>query len=111
MVAGNKNIFDYFGDLKVAITGSSALDIYKGTADLSRRAVLYQMNGLSFREFIQLKYKIEFPVIALEDLLYNPATFITGILKEIKPIKLFEEYLQKGYYPFLSKMNKLFLTG
>ncbi|HOW25605.1 MAG TPA: AAA family ATPase [Bacteroidales bacterium] len=104
-----KNIFDYFGDLKVAITGSSALDIYKGTADLSRRAVLYQMNGLSFREFIQLKYKIEFPVIALEDLLYNPATFITGILKEIKPIKLFEEYLQKGYYPFFIEDEQTFL--
>lgn len=95
-----KNIYDYFSDLRVVITGSSALDIYKGTADLSRRAVLYQMQGMSFREFISLKYKHAFPVVALDDLLHEPGSFIPGILEKIKPVKLFEEYLLKGYYPF-----------
>jgi uncharacterized protein len=95
-----KNIYDYFGDLKVVITGSSALNIYKGTADLSRRAVLYQMKGLSFREFIRLKYKLNFPSLSLEEILNNPTNHINAILEKIKPIKLFEEYLQVGYYPF-----------
>lgn len=97
-----KSTYDYFGDLRVVIAGSSALDIYKGTADLSRRAVLYQMQGLSFREFIRMKYNHAFPVLSLEMLLDNPSSVISVILKEIKPIKLFEEYLQKGYYPFFA---------
>ncbi len=103
-----KNIYDYFGELQVVITGSSALDIYRGTADLSRRAVLYRMQGLSFREFIRLKYKHQFSVITLEQLLHNPTPFITPILQEIKPIKLFEEYLQKGYYPFFMEDEQIF---
>lgn len=95
-----KNIYDYFPQLKITITGSSALDIYKGQADLSRRAILYKMNGLSFREFIELKYKHYFPVLQLEEILRNSMDEISLILKKIKPIKLFEEYLNSGYYPF-----------
>jgi predicted AAA+ superfamily ATPase len=98
-----KNIYDYFPDLKIVVTGSSALDIYKGKADLSRRAILYKMQGLSFREFIALKYNYHFPVLDLDDLLNNASTKIPTILKAIKPIKLFEEYLQFGYYPFFKE--------
>jgi hypothetical protein len=95
-----KNIYDYFSSLRVVVTGSSALDIYKGAADLSRRTVLYQMQGMSFREFIGLKYNHAFPVITLENLLREPDLYIPEILAKIKPVKLFEEYLFKGYYPF-----------
>jgi len=95
-----KNIYDYFSDLKIVVAGSSALDIYKGTADLSRRAVLYKLNGLSFREFIRIKYNQDLPSLDLEEVLTAPANSISSILSKIKPIKLFEEYLQIGYYPF-----------
>lgn len=98
-----KNIYDYFPDLKIVVTGSSALDIYKGKADLSRRAILYRLQGLSFREFIVLKYNYLFPVIALDDLLNNAFKISAPILEKIKPIKLFEEYLQYGYYPFFKE--------
>jgi len=95
-----KNIYDYFPDLKIVVTGSSALNIYRGNADLSRRAIHYKMHGLSFREFISLKYNIQFVVITLDDLLSNAFRIIPGIVNKIKPLKLFEEYLQFGYYPF-----------
>ena len=95
-----KNCYDYFPDLKMVVTGSSALDIYKGKADLSRRAILYKMHGLSFREFIALKYNLHFPVFELDDLLNNAQIIIPSILEKIKPLKYFEEYLQYGYYPF-----------
>jgi len=95
-----KNIYDYFENLKIVVTGSSALDIYKGTADLSRRAILYKMQGLSFREFIQLKYNYSFPVLDLETVLKDAPAQIAPIVQTIKPIKLFEEYLQRGFYPF-----------
>ena len=98
-----KNIYDYFSELKIVVTGSSALDIFKGKADLSRRAILYRLQGLSFREFIALKYNYLFPVVALDDLLKNAIKIGTPILEKIKPIKLFEEYLQYGYYPFFKE--------
>ena len=95
-----KNIYDYFNELKIVITGSSALDIFKGKADLSRRAIMYKMQGLSFREYIALKYNHLFPVLNLDQILTNPSSYISEILDKIKPVKLFEEYLKTGYYPF-----------
>jgi len=98
-----KNIYDYFPDLQVVFTGSSALDIHRGEADLSRRAIVYAMQGMSFREFIELKYGHQFPAIQMEDILTNASVYISSILEKIKPIKLFEEYLQFGYYPFFTE--------
>jgi predicted AAA+ superfamily ATPase len=95
-----KNSYDYFPGLKIVLTGSSALDIYKGKADLSRRAILYKMQGLSFREFLALKYKLYFPVLELHELVNNAHKIIPTVLEKIKPLKLFEEYLKYGYYPF-----------
>ena len=103
-----KNVYDYFDDLKVVITGSSALDIYRGAADLSRRAVLYKMRGLSFREYVAFKHKQVFPAIRLEALLTEPGKHIDPILQKIKPIKLFEEYLEAGYYPFFIEDEETF---
>src|SRR4030042_5645983 len=98
-----KNIYDYFPDLKIVVTGSSALDIYKGKADLSRRATLYEMQGLSYREFIDLKYDYHLPVYKLDDLLNNANKLIPGILGKIRPIKSFEEYLRFGYFPYFKE--------
>jgi uncharacterized protein len=95
-----KSCYDYFSNLKMVVTGSSALEIYKGKADLSRRVVHYVMPGMSLREFIELKYQIRFPVFALEDILTGAQDIIPEILEKIKPVKLFEEYLEYGYYPF-----------
>lgn len=98
-----KNCYDYFPELRIVFAGSSALDIHKGEADLSRRAIVYSMQGLSFREFIELKYGHIFPAIQLEDILSKASSYISTILEKIKPIKLFEEYLQFGYYPFFTE--------
>ena len=98
-----KNVYDYFPGLKMVVTGSSALDIYRGKADLSRRAILYRLRGLSFREFISLKYSIDLKVYSLDDILFRSSEIIPGILEKIKPIKLFPEYLKTGYYPFFTE--------
>jgi predicted AAA+ superfamily ATPase len=95
-----KNIYDNLPGLKVIFTSSSALDIYKGAYDLSRRAMVYNLPGLSFREFIELKYAIKLPVFTLDQVLFDAGTIVPDILKEIRPLKYFEEYLRLGYYPF-----------
>jgi uncharacterized protein len=98
-----KSSYDYYPELKMVVTGSSALDIFKGKVDLSRRAILYRLNGLSFREYIEYKYAISFPVLTLEEVFENPSKPIFTILEAVKPIKLFEEYIRWGYYPFFTE--------
>ncbi len=91
-----KLIYDYNPELKVVFTGSSVLDIKKGETDLSRRAVMYHMQGLSFREYLSLFHNITVPVYTLHEILEHKAESLQGI----RPLPLFADYLQKGYYPF-----------
>ncbi len=91
-----KQIYDTHPDLQLIFTGSSILDIYKGVADLSRRAPIYEMQGLSFREYLRLYHNIEVPTFSLEDILAHKAA-IPGINH---PLPLFADYLKRGYYPF-----------
>jgi len=104
-----KNIYDNLPDLKVVFTSSSALDIYRGSHDLSRRAMVYHLPGLSFREFIELRYKIEFPIFTLNEILTIDEKIIWGIIEKIKPMKLFPEYLKSGYYPFFNEAKNNYL--
>lgn len=91
-----KQIYDSHPGLHVFFTGSSILDIIDGEADLSRRAILFDMQGLSFREYLEMFHGIKTPIRSLEDIL-NGKTEIEGLQH---PIPLFNQYLRMGYYPF-----------
>jgi len=91
-----KLIYDYHKDLKVVFTGSSVLDIKKEASDLSRRAVVYNMQGLSFREYLKLFHNISTKIYSLEDLLAHRV--VESDLQ--RPLPLFADYLKQGYYPF-----------
>ncbi len=98
-----KNIYDSYPELNVIFTSSSALDINKGKYDLSRRALIYELQGLSFREFLALKYDIAIEPVLLENILFDGHTVVTEILKKIKPYEFFGDYLQNGYYPYFTE--------
>lgn len=91
-----KNIYDGFPTLKIIFTGSSVLDIHKGVADLSRRALMFHMQGLSFREYLELFKGIVFPVYSIDEILSHKVE----IPRDFHPLPLLREYLQKGYFPF-----------
>lgn len=91
-----KLVYDTCPDLHVYFTGSSVLDVTAGDADLSRRAPLYHMQGLSFREFLGIRHGIEAPLLSLDEILDQKAR-IPGVSH---PLPLFREYLRSGYYPF-----------
>lgn len=91
-----KQIYDSFDDLQIVVSGSSILDIYKGLADLSRRMPVYEMQGLSFREYLHLFHNIKVPAYNIDQILSNKVS-----LPEIDhPLPLFRDYLRRGYYPF-----------
>ena len=91
-----KMMYDSLPHLHVYFTGSSVLDIEKGEADLSRRAPKYEMQGLSFREYLAIRHGIEMEPAPLEDIIANRVS-IPGINH---PLPLFRDYLVRGYYPF-----------
>jgi len=105
-----KNIYDSFSDLKVVITGSSMLQIYKGNADLSRRAVHYVLRGLSFREFLKYDQNIEFDKFALDEILQNHIEIAGTINDKIRPLPLFNTYLKQGYYPYYKSDKRFYLS-
>ena len=91
-----KQIIDSYPNMQIIFTGSSILDIYRGVADLSRRAPIYEMQGLSFREYLVLYHDIQTPTWNLDDLINHRVT-----LPNIEhPLPLFKDYLKRGYYPF-----------
>ena len=98
-----KNIYDDFPDLKVVFTGSSLLKILDARADLSRRAIVYDIQGLSYREFLSITQKIDFRIFSLSDILENHKNISDEILQKIKPLQFFSDYLQHGYYPFFTE--------
>lgn len=91
-----KLIYDYHAELQIIFTGSSILDIKKGVSDLSRRAVMYHMQGLSFREYLQLFHNITADIYSLDEILNHKIE----IPELPRPLPLFKDYLQRGYYPF-----------
>lgn len=94
-----KNIYDGYPEMKIVFSSSSALDIYRGEADLSRRVITYELPGLSFREYLMLSRNINFPKLALEEITQNHRDVANELCKQIHPLPLFKQYLRYGYLP------------
>jgi predicted AAA+ superfamily ATPase len=104
-----KLIYDRFPNLKIVFTGSSILQLNIGKSDLSRRAVINELRGFSFREFLNYNEKTDFEVYKLEEILENHRTIASEIRKKILPIAKFDEYLKIGYYPFFIENKQQYL--
>ena len=95
-----KNIYDSL-DIKVVFSGSSILQIEKQNADLSRRTIIYHLENLSFREYLEFTGVDKFDSFSMEDILTNHKTIASDIKNKIKPLMHFKEYLKYGSYPFV----------
>jgi len=103
-----KNCYDLYPELKIVFTGSSLLEILNARADLSRRAIVYKMQGLSFREFVSIESGILFPAYGLSDILENHGNISMEISQKLKPLYHFDKYLVQGYYPFYLEQPELY---
>lgn len=95
-----KNIYDDYPELHVAFTGSSLLEILNARSDLSRRALVYNLQGLSFREYLKLVADADFPILTLDEILSDNERLSAEIVSKIKPFMYFDGYLKNGYYPY-----------
>ena len=105
-----KNIYDSFSSLKVVVTGSSMLQIYRGNADLSRRAIHYVLHGLSFREFLKYDQNIEFKIFTLDEIVQHHVDIAGSFNDKIRPLPLFVSYLKQGYYPYYKPDKRFYLS-
>ena len=105
-----KNIYDDFPELHVVFTGSSLLEILNAKSDLSRRAIVYEMQGFSFREYLNRNLELSLPAISLDDILTKHLTLATETINKVKVLKYFPEYLKYGYYPFYNELPTLYYS-
>ena len=99
-----KAIKDTF-DLQVIFSGSSALRIEHELADLSRRAVVYELPVLSFREFLEMELKLSLDAFSLDQILVEHLSISSKLMQQFRPIEQFKRYLQFGAYPFYQESH------
>jgi uncharacterized protein len=103
-----KTIYDLYSDLHVVFSGSSILQIYKSFADLSRRAVSYDLEGLSFREFLELETGQTFKSVTMDELLKNHVQIAENVAEKANVFAHFSNFLRYGHYPFYLENKKDF---
>ena len=95
-----KNIYDSYRSLNIVFTGSSMLEIFEASVDFSRRAIVYELRGLSFREFLQYEHQLTLKSYSLQEIIDNHRTIVFEIIDKVKIIPAFKQYLEHGYYPY-----------
>ena len=105
-----KNIYDSIPELKVVFSGSSIIELTKQDADLSRRALMYEMTGLSFREYLLMADIISLPAYPLIEIFRNHEEIASGIVKKIPVLKHFSSYLKNGFYPYFLEPDRDYFT-
>lgn len=91
-------VYDAFPDLQVVFTISSILRV-KSNRYLQGVVTMYNLGGLSFREFLELETGSKFPVFSFKDIVENHEQIAGEILKEVRPLAYFDNYLRYGFYP------------
>ena len=95
-----KTICDSYPKLNLVFSGSSVLQLTAARADLSRRQAVYNLAGLSFREFLKFEEGIDYPPVSMEDLVTRHRALALEISRGRNILPLFDGYLRHGYYPF-----------
>jgi predicted AAA+ superfamily ATPase len=104
-----KAIIDSFPDLKLVVSGSSSLDLYKGAAELQRRVRKIDMSGLSFREYLKYAKNIDVPAFTFDELIGNYRQISYDLSPKIDP-RDFKAYLDHGFYPYFKGKESVYHT-
>ncbi len=105
-----KEIYDLYKGLRLVLSGSSLIQLNDGQADLSRRADIYDMPGLSFREYLWFRTGVELEPVSLKQLLSEAEGFCLKVREFCRPLEFFQDYLMSGYYPFSFEKRRTYKT-
>ena len=98
--------YEKFPGLKIVFTGSSVMRLKEENPELSGIVKVYYLRGFSFREFLNLQSGNNFRAYTLQEILENHEQIAKTILRNVKPLDFFQDYLHHGFYPFfLEKRN------
>ncbi len=98
--------YEKFPGLKIVFTGSSVMRLKEENPELSGIVKMYYLRGFSFREFLNLQSGNNFRAYTLQEILENHEQIAKTILRNVKPLDFFQDYLHHGFYPFfLEKRN------
>ena len=103
-----KNAYDYYPELFIFFTGSSAIEILRQDVDLSRRAVVYELPGLSFREYLLMRHDLAWEPLTLQDIVQDHTSLALDVTSSFRPLQYFKDYLKMGYYPFFLENEKYY---
>jgi predicted AAA+ superfamily ATPase len=95
-----KNLYDLYPDLQIVFTGSSIVDISRQEVDLSRRVLMYELPGMSYREYLAFEEILTIEALPLHLLMSENQDWKSFFPRGFKPLQYFESYLSSGYYPF-----------
>ncbi len=105
-----KNIYDSMPALKVVFSGSSIIELTNEETDMSRRALMYEMTGLSFREYLYMSGISTIPVYSLKEIIENHREIASEIIIKTPILKHFKNYLKNGFYPYFLEVHRDYLT-
>lgn len=98
--------YEMFPTLKIIFTGSSVMRLKEENPELSGIVKVYYLRGFSFREYLNLQSGNCFRAYTLQEILENHEQIAKTILRNVKPLDYFQDYLHHGFYPFfLEKRN------
>lgn len=103
-----KNMSDNYPGMYIVYTGSSMLEIDAHEGDLSRRQVMYEMRGMSFREYLEYEGVVKHERLTLEQLKDNHVEIAMDICSRTNVLGCFNKYLREGYYPFYKAVRQGF---
>lgn len=101
-----KNSYDLIPELSIVYSGSSIIELYKGNGDLSRRKSTYNLNGLSFREYLKYNDVLHIEAFSMNEIIENHTKISNEITSKLKILPHFKEYLWHGYYPFYNEEHE-----
>ena len=103
-----KNAYDYYPDLFIFFTGASVVEILRQDVDLSRRAVVYELPGLSFREYLLMRHQRSIKPVSLDTIVQQHVPLSLELTATFRPLQYFKDYLKSGYYPFFLENEKYY---
>jgi predicted AAA+ superfamily ATPase len=98
-----RQCYDEHPDLQLIFSSSPVVQVFEGDDDLKDVAKIYHLEGLSFREFLNFRSASNFKKLSLEDILFRHRELVPEIIREVRPLAYFPEYLRSGYYPYFMR--------